>query len=195
MYYYIKGKLAIKDTGYVVVETGGVGYLIHTSLQSIQKAGEIGSDITMYTYLNVREDAQDLFGFTTLEEKNMFLNLISVSGVGPKAALAILSVTTPAQFAVAVVTNDVKTITKASGVGPKLAQRVILELKDKMKNEDLQLSEEDEAEVSMSDNKNEAISALVVLGYTANDAAAAVKKIDGTLSVEEIIKKALAGLL
>jgi Holliday junction DNA helicase RuvA len=93
------------------------------------------------------------------------------------------------------VTNDVKTITKASGVGPKLAQRVILELKDKMKNEDLQLSEEDEAEVSMSDNKNEAISALVVLGYTANDAAAAVKKIDGTLSVEEIIKKALAGLL
>jgi Holliday junction DNA helicase RuvA len=195
MYYYIKGKLAIKDTGYVVVETGGVGYLIHTSLQSIQKSGEIGSDITMYTYLNVREDAQDLFGFTTLEEKNMFLNLISVSGVGPKAALAILSVTTPAQFAVAVVTNDVKTITKASGVGPKLAQRVILELKDKMKNEDLQLSEEDEAEVSMSDNKNEAISALVVLGYTANDAAAAVKKIDGTLSVEEIIKKALAGLL
>lgn len=195
MYYYIKGKLAVKDTGFVVVEAGGVGYLIYTSLQSIQKTGEIGSDIKMYTYLNVREDAQDLFGFTTMEEKNMFLSLISVSGVGPKAALSILSVVTPAQFAVAVVTNDVKTITKAAGVGPKLAQRVILELKDKMKNEDLQLADEEAADVSLSDNKSEAVSALVVLGYSVNDANAAVKKLDGSLSVEEIIKKALASLL
>lgn len=195
MYYYIKGRLAVKDAGFVVIDAGGVGYMIYTSLQSIQKTGEIGSDVTMYTYLNVREDAQDLFGFTTIEEKNMFLSLISVSGVGPKAALAILSVVTPAQFAAAVVTNDVKTITKAAGVGPKLAQRVILELKDKMKNEDLQLTDSEDVEVSMSDNKSEAVSALVVLGYSVNDANAAVKKIDGSLSVEEIIKKALAGLL
>ncbi|MGN0149789.1 MAG: Holliday junction branch migration protein RuvA [Clostridia bacterium] len=195
MYYYIKGKLAVKDTGFVVVDNSGIGYLINTSLQSIQNAGEIGSEITMYTYLNVREDSQDLFGFTTIEEKNTFLNLISVSGVGPKAALSILSVVTPAQFAVAVVTDDVKTITKASGVGPKLAQRVILELKDKMKNEDLQIDSSGNVEINGTDNRSEAISALVVLGYSANDAAAAVKNIDASLSVEEIIKKALAALL
>ncbi|MCI5604104.1 MAG: Holliday junction branch migration protein RuvA [Clostridia bacterium] len=195
MYYYIKGELAVKDTGFVVVDNSGIGYLINTSLQSIQNAGEIGSEITMYTYLNVREDSQDLFGFTTIEEKNTFLNLISVSGVGPKAALSILSVVTPAQFAVAVVTDDVKTITKASGVGPKLAQRVILELKDKMKNEDLQIDSGSNVEINGTDNRSEAISALVVLGYSANDAAAAVKNIDASLSVEEIIKKALAALL
>lgn len=195
MYYYIKGKLALKDLNFAVVEAGGVGYLIYTSLKSLSELGEIGSAVTMYTHLNVREDAQDLFGFTTLEEKNMFLHLLSVSGVGPKAALAILSVVTPAQFAVAVVTNDVKTITKASGVGPKLAQRVILELKDKMKNEDLELTPEETAEISSSDSMSEAVSALVVLGYSANDAKAAVKKADPGLSTEEIIKKALASLM
>lgn len=195
MYYYIKGRLALKDLNFAVVEAGGVGYLIYTSMKSLAELGEAGSAVTMYTYLNVREDAQDLFGFTTLEEKNMFLHLLSVSGVGPKAALAILSVVTPAQFAVAVVTNDVKTITKAAGVGPKLAQRVILELKDKMKNEDLELTEDETAEISASGSMSEAVSALVVLGYSVNDAKAAVRKIDGTLSVEEIIKKALASLL
>lgn len=195
MYYYIKGKLALKDLNFAVVEAGGVGYLIYTSLKSLSELGETGSVVTMYTYLNVREDAQDLFGFTTIEEKNMFLHLLSVSGVGPKAALAILSVVTPAQFAVAVVTNDVKTITKAAGVGPKLAQRVILELKDKLKTEDLELRDDEMADISVSDSKSEAISALVVLGYSANDAKAAVRKLDGELSTEEIIKKALAGLL
>ncbi len=195
MYYYIKGKLVLKDTGFVVVEAGGIGYMLYASLHTIETAGEIGSDVMMYTYLSVREDAQDLFGFTTKEEKDMFLKLISVSGVGSKAALAILSVTTPTQFAVAVVTEDIKTITKASGVGPKLAKRVILELKDKMKKEDLQLTDDEEAELDLSDNRNEAVSALVVLGYSVNDASAAVRKIDGTLSVEEIIKKALASLL
>lgn len=195
MYYYIKGKLALKDLNFAVVEAGGVGYLIYTSMKSLSELGETGSAVTMYTHLNVREDAQDLFGFTTVEEKNMFLHLLSVSGVGPKAALAILSVVTPAQFAVAVVTNDVKTITKASGVGPKLAQRVILELKDKMKNEDLELTAEETAEISASDSMSEAISALVVLGYSVNDAKAAVKKADPSMSTEEIIKKALASLM
>lgn len=195
MYYYIKGKLALKDLNFAVVEAGGVGYLIYTSIKSLSELGETGSAVTMYTHLNVREDAQDLFGFTTVEEKNMFLHLLSVSGVGPKAALAILSVVTPAQFAVAVVTNDVKTITKASGVGPKLAQRVILELKDKMKNEDLELTAEETAEISSSDSMSEAVSALVVLGYSTNDAKAAVKKADPSLSTEEIIKKALASLM
>ncbi len=195
MYYYIKGTLVQKSDNYIVVDANGVGYMIYTSLNSMQNTGEVGKKITIYTYLHVREDVMDLFGFTTIEEKNMFMQLISVSGVGPKAALSILSVTTPAKFAVAVITNDVKTITKASGVGPKMAQRVILELKDKMKTDELEIDLEDESEDILSDNRSEAISALVVLGYSSNDAQKAVKGIDGTLSVEEIIKKALAGLL
>lgn len=195
MYYYIKGTLVQKSDNYIVVDANGVGYMIYTSLNSMQNVGEVGKKITIYTYLHVREDVMDLFGFTTIEEKNMFMQLISVSGVGPKAALSILSVTTPAKFAVAVITNDVKTITKASGVGPKMAQRVILELKDKMKTDELEIDLEDESDDILSDNRSEAISALVVLGYSSNDAQKAVKGIDGTLSVEEIIKKALAGLL
>lgn len=195
MYYYIKGTLVQKNDNYIVVDANGVGYMIYTSQNSMENAGEVGKKITIYTYLHVREDVMDLFGFTTIEEKNMFMQLISVSGVGPKAALSILSVTTPAKFAVAVITNDVKTITKASGVGPKMAQRVILELKDKMKTDELEIDLEDESDDILSDNRSEAISALVVLGYSSNDAQKAVKGIDGTLSVEEIIKKALAGLL
>ena len=195
MYYYIKGTLVQKNDNYIVVDANGVGYMIYTSLNSMQNTGEVGKKITIYTYLHVREDVMDLFGFTTIEEKNMFMHLISVSGVGPKAALSILSVTTPAKFALAVITNDVKTITKASGVGPKMAQRVILELKDKMKSDELEIDLEDESDDILSDNRSEAISALVVLGYSSNDAQKAVKGIDGTLSVEEIIKKALAGLL
>lgn len=195
MYYYIKGTLVQKSDNYIVVDANGVGYMIYTSLNSMQNTGEVGKKITIYTYLHVREDVMDLFGFTTIEEKNMFMHLISVSGVGPKAALSILSVTTPAKFALAVITNDVKTITKASGVGPKMAQRVILELKDKMKTDELEIDLEDESDDILSDNRSEAISALVVLGYSSNDAQKAVKGIDGTLSVEEIIKKALAGLL
>lgn len=195
MYYYIKGTLVQKSDNYIVVDANGVGYMIYTSLNSMQNVGEVGKKITIYTYLHVREDVMDLFGFTTIEEKNMFMHLISVSGVGPKAALSILSVTTPAKFALAVITNDVKTITKASGVGPKIAQRVILELKDKMKTDELEIDLEDESDDILSDNRSEAISALVVLGYSSNDAQKAVKGIDGTLSVEEIIKKALAGLL
>lgn len=195
MYYYIKGILAQKGDNFLVVDAGGIGYMINTSMTGIRTVGETGSKITMYTYLHVREDAMELFGFPTIEEKNMFVHLISVSGVGPKAALSILSVTTPAQFAVAVVTNDVKTITKAAGVGPKLAQRVILELKDKMKADELEIDLSDDASELMSDNRGEAVSALVVLGYSANDAQKAVKNIDASLSVEDIIKKALSSLL
>ncbi len=169
--------------------------MIYTSLTSIMEAGDEGREITMYTYLHVREDVMDIFGFTSNEEKNMFLHLISVSGVGPKAALAVLSVVTPAQFAVAVVTNDAKTITKASGVGAKMAQRIILELKDKLKKEEIDVTINSENEIDFSDNMSEAVSALVVLGYNANDAQRAVRGIDASLGVEEIIKKALSSLL
>lgn len=195
MYYYIKGTLVQKGENFIVVDTNGVGYMINTSLTSIANVGETGREITMYTYLHVREDVMELFGFTTIEEKNMFMHLISVSGVGPKAALSILSVVSPAKFAVAVVTNDVKTITKAQGIGPKMAQRVILELKDKLKTNELEIDLDNDIEEIPSDNKNEAISALIVLGYSPNDAQKAVKGIDGTLGVEDIIKKALSSLL
>lgn len=194
MYYYIKGTLAKKTENYIVIDAGGVGYMINTSLTSIMDAGETGSDIIMYTYLHVREDVMDLYGFTSIEEKNMFLHLLSVSGVGPKAALAVLSVASPANFAVAVVTNDVKAITKAQGVGPKMAQRIILELKDKLKNEDLEIVADNGENETSAGNKSEAISALVVLGYGAQEAQKVIRTMDSSLSVEDMIKRALAAL-
>ncbi len=195
MYYYIKGTLEKKDNNFVVIDSHGVGYLIYTSLLSLDSIGNIGNSVTMYTYLNVREDAMELYGFTTIEEKEMFIRLISVSGVGPKVALSILSVTTPEKFAVAVITNDIKTITKASGVGPKMAQRVILELKDKLKTEDLDIDIDVSENTTDTNSKTEAISALVVLGYTSEMAKKAVAKVEDGLTTEEIIKKALAILM
>lgn len=192
MYYYIKGKVVYKDENSVAIDSNGVAYLINTTYTSILSIGEKTGDVTMYTYLHVREDIMELYGFTTMEEKKMFILLLSVSGVGPKAALAILSVSEPQKIAAAVVCDDVKTITKAAGVGPKLAQRVILELKDKLKAEDLKLDEfVSDAPQIATDSKNEAVSALVSLGYSMADAKNMVEKIDPTLSVEEIIKKAL----
>ncbi|MCI8520733.1 MAG: Holliday junction branch migration protein RuvA [Clostridia bacterium] len=195
MYYYIKGTLVQKSENYIVVDANGVGYMINTSLTTLNNLDSTGREVTVYTYLNVREDAMELYGFSTQEEKNMFIHLISVSGVGPKAALSILSVATPAKFAVAVVTNDIKTITKASGVGPKLAQRVILELKDKLKTEELGLDGDEAVAFDASDNRSEAVSALVVLGYSPSDAQKAVSKVDASMEVEDIIKKALSSLL
>ena len=196
MYYFIKGKIIKKDENSIVLENNGIGYNIFTSASSLNGAGELGNITTMYTYLHVREDVFDLYGFTTEEEKGMFLHLLSVSGVGPKAALAVLSVTNPAKLALAIITNDVKAITKAQGVGPKMAQRIILDLKDKLKNADLALDETD-AEVTIDDigNASEAVSALVVLGYKPNDAKKAVAAVDQNGSIEDIIKRALARLM
>lgn len=196
MYYYIKGKPVIKGLNFVVVEAGGVGYKINTSSNSLDRIYENDAEITMYTYFSVREDSQELFGFLSIEEKNMFESLISVSGVGPKAAISILSVTTPSEFAAAVICDNVKVITKAQGVGPKLAKRIILELRDKMKNADIELptgNAGDEAAVQ-SDSRSEAVSALVVLGYSADDAQKAVLSVEGEMSAEDYIKKALAKL-
>jgi Holliday junction DNA helicase RuvA len=197
MYYYIKGVLAAKGENYIVVDAAGVGYMIYTSLDDIQRAGATGSSITMYTYLNVREDAMDIYGFITEEERKMFLQLISVSGVGPKAGLAILSAASPSKIAAAIITGDTKTLTKAAGVGPKAAQRIILELKDKIDSQALGI--DDQAAVNedivMSDNRAEAVSALVVLGYGINDAKNVVARLDGELSVEELIKQALVRLM
>lgn len=199
MYYYIKGKLALKGSNYIVIDAAGVGYMIYTSAGNIEKAGAVGSAVTMYTYLNVREDIMELYGFITPEEKEMFLRLISVSSVGPKAALAILTVLTPPQLAAAIITGNTKLLTKAPGVGPKVAQRIILELKDKIDTSELETEFEEgampESGEILADAKAEAMSALVVLGYSAQEARGALAKLDGKLSTEQLIKQALAQLM
>lgn len=196
MYYYIKGKLALRGENYIVIDAHGVGYMIYTSLNTIQNVGVQGSEVTVYTYLNVREDAHELYGFATLEEKTLFMQLLSVSGVGAKVALSVLSVLTPAAFAQAVIFDDIKSITKAPGVGPKVAKRIVLELKDKIKKADIEVG--DKAEIineAGSDSRSEAISALLVLGYSITDAQSAVAGVDASLTVEEIIKQALVRLM
>lgn len=196
MYYYIKGKLALRGENYIVVDAHGVGYMIYTSLNTIQNVGVQGSEVTVYTYLNVREDAHELYGFATLEEKTLFMQLLSVSGVGAKVALSVLSVLTPAAFAQAVIFDDIKAITKAPGVGPKVAKRIVLELKDKIKKADIEAGGKAESinEVG-SDSRGEAVSALLVLGYSITDAQSAVAGVDASLTVEEIIKQALVRLM
>lgn len=196
MYYYIKGKLALRGENYIVIDAHGVGYMIYTSLNTIQTVGVQGSEVTVYTYLNVREDAHELYGFATLEEKTLFMQLLSVSGVGAKVALSVLSVLTPAAFAQAVIFDDIKSITKAPGVGPKVAKRIVLELKDKIKKADIEVG--DKAEIineAGSDSRSEAVSALLVLGYSITDAQSAVAGVDASLNVEEIIKQALVRLM
>ena len=197
MYYYIKGRLAHKNENFIVVESGGIGYRIFTSLTTIESIGTTGDEVTVYTYLNVREDAMELYGFGTEDERGMFLKLISVSGVGPKAGLALLSVATPQKLATAIITGDEKLLTKANGVGPKAAKRVILELKDKIDNGELGLDGyvESTTESVITDSRAEALSALVVLGYSTNDAKNVLLKLDGDLPTEELIKKALTQLM
>ena len=199
MYYYIKGTLAAKGDNCLVVDAGGVGYRIYTSLNCIEKAGSTGSEITVYTYLNVREDAMELYGFISEDERKMFMLLISVSGVGPKAGLALLSVATPDRLATAIVTGDEKLITKASGVGPKAAKRIILELKDKIASDVLGIDSDgvilSTAEEVIADSRAEAMSALVALGYSSQEAKSVLVKLDANLSTEELIKKALTQLM
>lgn len=197
MYAYIKGSLEIKTPNYVVVETSGVGYKIFMPETAIEKLGEIGDKVKVYTYLKVREDDMSLYGFNTNEELRMFELLISVSGVGAKTAVAMLSNITPSSFALAVITNDVAKIKALPGIGPKGAQRIILELKDKIKTEEAVSSDSSislQSTVSNNENVQEAISALQVLGYSKKEIEKALQKIDASLSVEDIIKVGLKNL-
>lgn len=197
MFYYIAGVVAHKEDGFAVIDAGGVGYKLLTSLNSLDRLGLVGSDAKMYTYLYVREGVFDLYGFASEEELNMFLLLIGVSGVGPKAALAVLSVLTPSALALAVVTGDTKSITRANGVGPKVAQRVVLELKDKIKNEDMiAMSGSDEpVGDSTFTASNEAVEALCVLGYSAFEAKQALSGVDMAQDLELVIRDALKKLM
>lgn len=194
MYYYIKGELVLKQDNFAVLDNNGVGYKIYTSALSLEGVS-VGDDVTFYTYLYVREDIFDVYGFTKNDELTMFLHLLSVSGVGPKAALAILSTLTPNQLVLAVMTNDAKALTKAVGVGAKMAQRVILELSGKLKNSEIMPDESMPQDVTLDTSAVEAVSALTVLGYSQAEAKKAVSKVDPTLGVEEIVRKALAHLM
>lgn len=196
MYAYIKGTLEMKTTEYVVVETCGIGYKIFMSETAIDKLGEIGKAVKVYTYLRVREDDMSLYGFNSNEELRMFELLLSVSGVGAKSAIVILSNITPSSFALAVITDDVAKLKKLPGIGPKTAQRIILELKDKLKAVDDTDKDELEEMISKNDGDgekvSEAVSALQVLGYSRKEIDKAFEKFDKTnLTVEDIIKKGL----
>lgn len=196
MYAYIKGTLEIKTTEYIVVETNGIGYKIFMSESAIDKLGELGSQVKIHTYLKVREDDMSLYGFNTNEELRMFELLLSVSGVGAKSAIVILSNITPSSFALAVITDDVAKLKKLPGIGPKTAQRIILELKDKLKAvEDTNKDELEEMLLKKEvdgEKVSEAMSALQVLGYTRKEIEKAFENFDkAELSVEDIIKKGL----
>ena len=197
MLYRLRGSLIHTEPSFAVIECAGVGYKCYTTMNTQRSLPAIGKEAVLYTHMNVREDAVDLFGFSSLAELNCFKLLTSVSGVGPKVGLAILSVLSPEQVAVAVAAGDFKTLTMAQGVGNKLAQRVILELKDKLKA--LGGGEEVTAAagvVNAAGNAAEAMNALIVLGYTPSDVAPVVAKFDSSLPVEELIRltlKAMAG--
>lgn len=198
MIYSLKGKLAHTEAELAVVECGGVGYACRTTFNTLQKlAGE--TEVTLYTHLSVREDAAELYGFADREELKCFKLLISISGVGPKAALSILSGMTSQQFALCVATGDHKALTKAKGVGAKTAQRIILELKDKLAGETISVRGGKAAAAgaptsAAGSNVAEAVTALEVLGYTEGEALSVLSKLDPALSVEELIKKSLIGL-
>lgn len=192
MYYYIEGTVAHKGIDFIVIDAGGVGYRINTTDSVISKLSA-GEKKKIYTYLNVREDALDLYGFLSEEELNLFKLLISVSGIGPKVGLGVLSSISPSEFALAVVTGNIKAITKAPGVGPKVAQRIILELKDKMKKAEIAEMPQDYG--AFTDSSDEAVSALMVLGYTQGEAKSILSKVDTGLTVEETVKQALKLLM
>lgn len=187
MFAYIKGSLEMKSSGYIVIDINGLGYKVFMSQNNIDTIGELHDIIKVFTYVKVREDDISIFGFKTQEELKMFELLISVSGVGAKSALVMLSCIEPSDFAIAVISNDVKVLTKVPGIGNKSAQRIILELKDKLKEEQLEEKLKDNSE-----NINEAISGLMVLGYSKKDIEKAFEHLDiDNLSIEDLIKKGL----
>ncbi len=201
---YIKGTLEMKMTGYIVIDVGGLGYKIFMSEVGIEKIGNIGETVKVHTYYRVREDDISIFGFNTLEELKMFELLIGVSGVGAKTALTMLAVCEPSEFALAVISEDVKTLTQIPGIGAKSAQRIILELKDKITKEqqiekiNAQVSnkekQEDKIQIALENNNKvaEAMAALQVLGYNKKEIEKAFTKLDkNELSTEDLIKKGL----
>ncbi|MBR7151414.1 MAG: Holliday junction branch migration protein RuvA [Clostridia bacterium] len=205
MFYYLKGALVHLENGLAVLDVGGVGYKLTvsgTTYDAMPPNRSVATPPTvcLYTHMAVREDDVELFGFATQEELASFKLLISVSGIGPKAAMSILTLLSPKKFALAVCTEDKKTIAKANGIGPKTAARVILELKDKlMKETDLSspisASPAASATGTSRGKLSEAVDALVVLGYSRAEASGVLKDLDSSLELEELIRAALKKLM
>ena len=189
--------MTVLDANLAVLDCGGVGYACHTTGYTMSQL-QLGKQQKLFTYCNIKEDAFDIFGFSTKEELNCFNRLIGVSGVGPKVALSILSSTTPSQFTLAVMTGDEKTLTMAQGVGKKMAQRIILELKDKLSGDMPEYGGGSSAVIpAASGNKaSEAAAALASLGYSQSEIGVALKGIDvEKLSLEEIVRNALRAMV
>lgn len=196
MFYYLNGTVAHTEPNMVVIDVGGAGYACHTSLQTVSRAKK-GEVLKLYTYVHVREDILDIYGFHDTQELHCFKLLLSISGVGPKAALAILSVTTPERLSLAVISGDDKALTSAQGIGKKLAQRIVLELKDKLAKGMTEVqSGLTQLPQMMGGKLAEAQAALVVLGYSQSEAAMATNGLDAeSLSIEDLIKQALRRMM
>ena len=203
---YIKGALGAVEDDVIVVETGGIGLAVHVPLSLLEDLPALGEEVTVYTYFQVREDAMTLYGFLHRQDRDMFKQLIGVNGIGPKGALGILSVMRPDDLRIAIVSGDAKAISKAPGIGAKTAQRLILDLKDKVDLEEVMMSSFGGGKENSSDagasaagmaaSAKEAVAALTALGYTGMEASKAVKIVEITenMSVEDILKASLKHL-
>ena len=198
MFYSLKGILTYTNPSFFVIECGGVGYKCTATFNTLKQLPKTGTETTVFTYLHVREDNIELFGFSTQEELDCYKMITSVSGVGPKVGIAMLSELSSQQIVVSIATNDSKTLTKASGVGQKLAQRIVLELKDKVKGLSVNQDEFDSLANSLSSqamntnsNKEKAISALVGLGFSSADVTPIISKLDKDLTIEQLIAQTL----
>lgn len=202
MYAYIKGELAEINIDHIVIETGGIGYQIFIPGQTFEYLPALGEELKVYTYLYLREDAMILYGFLTKDDLELFKLLISVSGIGPKGGLAILSTLDADDLRFAVLSGDAKAIAKAPGVGGKTAQRVILELKDKMSLEDAFEKKTQHVQEAVNASaagsvKNDAVLALTALGYSSTESLKAVSRVEITdgMDVEDVLKAALKHIL
>ena len=194
---YIKGELTQVTNEYVVIEAGGLGYKVFMPETAIEKLGNIGENVKVHTYYRVREDDISIFGFNTQEELRMFELLLSVSGVGAKTAVVIISTIEPSDFALAVISEDVSELVKIPGIGKKSAQRIVLELKDKLKKDAISVEADKKVNIKAQTNADveEAMSALQVLGYNKKEIEKVFEKLDKTnLGLEDLIKKGLAAL-
>lgn len=193
MYDYISGRIVNKGTNYIVIDNNGIGYRIYTSSTTLENLAGVDKESTVFTHLYLREAIMDLYGFSTKEELAVFELLITVSGVGPKAAISLLSTISPSSFSLAVISDDIKELTKAPGIGKKLAQKIILELKDKLKKD--QLVKDPIIDIAAENNGSvikEAVDALMVLGYTSMEANKAVVSVyEKDMELEETVRNAL----
>ena len=197
MYAYLEGRIASKAANELVIDVNGVGYLLQCSMTTLQNLPQTDEKFRIYTWLSVREDALELFGFATIEEKNMFLRLTGVSGIGPRTALGMLGAMPLRDLSLAIVTGDITALSRAPGIGKKTAQRIVLELKEKVTEDDFASAGTDAPAVSVmkTDAVSEAMEALQALGYTGSEAAKAISKVQSQSDqVDELIRLALRNM-